>query len=128
MREGDKWMVLENLKLEDGDGNEIKEIAFNVVYKDESSDVKIIYLRNNSNQDIYGVSVRPALRGEGQRGEEIETVNSTFISVDGIDFFPFVVVAIPKLSKIPLYFKWQPTYLADYMEYIWNIELFYNNE
>jgi len=118
--------VLNGIQIEDKDGNIITdEISFHTLYREDISPPVLFYLNNTLGIDIYGLGLRTAISHE-QVGRSIDTLLSTFLSSNGVDYFPEIFVNIPTMTRIPIYAQWQPPNDADFLNYVWNLELFYN--
>ncbi len=106
--------------IEDMQGNRVTGYMLGQVARGDITDPIPLRLYNNSNEDgRYRVKADFSIIN--QRGLPIDTVNSTFISLDMVNPYPDVIVDIPSDGKLLIYLHYQPTWIALVGAYQWSL-------
>lgn len=107
------------MKIEDMEGNEIGGYNFGDIQRGDITNPVPIVIHNDSGNDRYGILIKADHSLINHRGLVIDTIASTFISLDGKDGFLEQIIDIPANSKRVVYLHFQPTYLAIPGGYRW---------
>lgn len=78
-------------------------------------------LYNDTPKDMDNVLVKASYSRINQRGLEMDTIHSTFISLDGIDAYPEQMINIPSGGRVIIYIHFQPTWIALPGAYQWSL-------
>lgn len=107
--------------VEDIDGNNIRGIDFGIVERGDITDPFPIVIFNNTTENKFGVQISAGYSAIGHTGLEMDTINSTFISLDGVDaFLEQTINLLPGEKKI-IYLHFQPTSNALPSYYQWSL-------
>lgn len=82
----------------------------------------ILKLRNNTGSTLENIVIKPGLSLK-QRGRESDTIYSTFISSDNLNFYSSLTINLLGGEIKPIYLKYQPRWLADPMLYRWALNI-----
>lgn len=107
------------MRVEDLDGNELIGFNFGEVQRGDITDKVPIVLNNDRNYDSNGIIVKADVSLINHRGLTDDTLESTFISLDGVNGLLEQVINIPANTKRVIYLHYQPTYLAEPSNYQW---------
>ena len=106
--------------VEDMQGNKINSYMIGQIARGDITDPIPLRLYNNSDKPERYL-VKAVFSIINHRGLPIDTVNSTFISLDMLNPYPELIVDIPADSKLLIYLEYQPTWIALVGVYQWSL-------
>lgn len=106
----------------DSAGNDIVLLDLGVLERGNISEGSPLRLVNRGNKHLKNIVLMPVM-GYLQQGSLVDTVNSTFLSFDGVDFYPNLTLNLGVGEERLVYVKWQPRWIATPMQYFWGLEI-----
>jgi len=106
--------------IQDIHGNDLDDYMLGQIARGDITDPIPLLLYNDTSSDGRFL-VKADFSRINQMGLIIDTVNSTFISLDMVNAYPEQIVNIPTDSKLIIYLHYQPTWIAPIMNYQWRL-------
>ncbi len=104
------------------DGTEINDFYFESVQRGKTTNISTLVVKNWGD-NCKNITIKPVTFDNSVK--EIDTVGSTFISLNKIDFFNEVKLSLLHRETHKLYLKWQPPYNAIPVKNVsWGLRLF----
>lgn len=107
--------------IEDVTGNPIFGLMLGQVERGDIIGPFPVVLFNEKNKSANNVLIKGEYSRINQRGLPMDTVESTFISLDGVDAYPEQMVNIPAGGRVMIYLHFQPTWIALPGAYQWSL-------
>jgi hypothetical protein len=104
------------------EGIEITDISFEPIRRGKTTKTITIVVKNQGD-DCKNILVKPVILDDSI--DEVDTVGSTFISLNNVDFFNEVKLSLIHGETHNLYLKYQPPYNAvPVTNILWGLRLF----
>jgi len=110
-----------SLNILDMNGFELNELNFGLLERGEKSRPLKFKIINTGLVNLKNLRIRPVM-AYLQQGDIIDTVNSTYISVDGVNYLNKVNINLKIDEEKIIYIIWQPRWNCRIMQYHWALE------
>lgn len=97
-----------NIIFLDLDDNELNSLNIGNIMQGHSSQAFHFKIKNNGTEDLTGITLTSSVLAEGL-GLPIDTINSTFISLDNIDYWNELSLDLIVDAEQDVYIKYQPS-------------------
>jgi len=107
--------------IEDLNGNQLTTLMLGEVERGDITEPIPIVLYNEKATDLNNVMVKADYSRINHRGLSLDTIESTFISLDMINAYDNLNVNIPAGGRLIIYIHFQPTWIAIPGVYQWSL-------